>query len=204
MSPVNLSHIDACTQDAKLAWGSTVAGPADPTDWGDMIAAVRAAQRYLPLVYRHQFAEPFLGTLGALGAEDLRALQERPCCADVLRPLYDIAQAILQASGPGLDGARLRLPRGDQRPLRRFSERRGPARRQATGPRRHRPPRQVGQRARFQSQGQRALYVHGQGHRRLRGQDGCGQPPGRSRAPGAGLLGHAGPRDLRARHPACR
>ena len=100
MSTVNLSHIDACTQDAKLAWGSAVAGPADPTDWGDMIAAVRAAQRYLPLVYRHQFAEPFLDTLGALGAEDLRALQERPCCADVLRPLYDIAQAILQRQDP--------------------------------------------------------------------------------------------------------
>jgi hypothetical protein len=100
MSPVNLSHIDACTQDAKLAWGTAVAGPADPADWGDMIAAVQAAQRHLPLVYRRQFAEPFLDTLGALGAEDLKALRERSCCADVLRPLYDIAQAILQRQDP--------------------------------------------------------------------------------------------------------
>jgi hypothetical protein len=65
-----------------------------------MIAAVQAAQRHLPLVYRRQFAEPFLDTLGALGPEDLKALQERPCCVVVLRPLYDIARAILQRQDP--------------------------------------------------------------------------------------------------------
>ena len=76
MSPVNLSHIDACTQDATLAWGTAAAGPADPADWVAMIAAVQAAQRHLPLVYRRQFAEPFLDTLGALGAEDLRGCEK--------------------------------------------------------------------------------------------------------------------------------
>ena len=91
MGVVNLSQLNACVLDAKLARTTPAPEPADPTDWNVMFAAVSAAQHHLPLVYRRQFAQPFLDTLGALTEADRVSLQAWPCCADVLRPLYDAA-----------------------------------------------------------------------------------------------------------------
>ena len=165
----------------------------------------QAAQRYLPLVYRHQFAEPFLATLGALGAEDLRALQERPCCADVLRPLYDIAQAILQRQDPAWMGPTCAFQEVISDLYDGFlsaEDRRGV-----------KPPDRAVIAPLAPKWGAAGAIPIPRAKALSRSRPGPPPPSGSERvwstsrplsAPGAGLLGHAGPRDLRARHPACR
>ena len=77
MAKVNLSHLAACVEDSRLAWLDADSGPADPTNYGELLIRLEAAHAKLPPLYRTNAAVPFLAALKALGATGFAHILER-------------------------------------------------------------------------------------------------------------------------------
>jgi hypothetical protein len=99
----DLSGLPACVEDARRAWLDHDAGPADPTDYADLLARLAAARDKLPPLYRTTAADPYIATLKGLGAAKFgELLAADPRRERTAALLLDIEQAILQ-NGEGYE-----------------------------------------------------------------------------------------------------
>ncbi len=97
MAKVNLSHLPACVEDARVAWLDTDLGPPDPTKYAALLTRLNGAPAKLPPLYRDAAAEPFLAAIQHLGAADFdKVLKSDPKRESTAGLMLDIAQSILQ------------------------------------------------------------------------------------------------------------
>jgi haloacid dehalogenase-like hydrolase len=92
-----IDNIAACSEDARLAALDSDPGPADPTDYGNLLARLEVAQQKLPPLYRDTVASPFFAKLRQLGPSGFNTVLIRdPRREGTAGLLLDIAHAILQ------------------------------------------------------------------------------------------------------------
>jgi hypothetical protein len=97
MAKVNLSHLSACVEDARVAWLDADRGPADPTKYAPLLKRLEAAPAKLPPLYQDAAADPFLAAIKHLGAAKFaEVLKTDPKRESTAGLMLDIAQAILQ------------------------------------------------------------------------------------------------------------
>lgn len=95
----NISHLQACIEDARQAALDGDQGPADPTDFNDLRSRLETARSKFPPLYRQEFVEPYIAAIDGLGAQKFSdILIQDPSRESTAGLLLDMAHAILQRS----------------------------------------------------------------------------------------------------------
>jgi hypothetical protein len=103
MNQPDFSNLQACVEDAKTAALDTNAGPADPTDYRQLLIRLEAAREKLPPLYREKVFQPIARALDELSESGFDELLKRdPDREREAGLLMDIVQAILQ-NGEGYE-----------------------------------------------------------------------------------------------------
>src|SRR5215208_96759 len=73
-TPIDISNLSACTEDAKLAALDMDSGPEDPVDYDDLRARLTISREKLPPLYRVEFADPYILTINSLGRSEFQRI----------------------------------------------------------------------------------------------------------------------------------
>jgi hypothetical protein len=93
----DISNLDACVEDARLAGLDTTAGPDDPTDYDQLRGRLHAARGKFPPLYQQTVVDPYTQTIDALGRQGFTdILVSDPSRQGAAGLMLDLAQAILQ------------------------------------------------------------------------------------------------------------
>lgn len=99
----DLSNLEFCVEDAKMAALEKSSGPDDPTDYHLLRDRLEAAKTKLPPLYREAVYQPFVRKLDELGEPGFHQILEMdPSREGMALMMLDIAQTILQ-NGEGYD-----------------------------------------------------------------------------------------------------
>lgn len=94
---IDLSNLDQCSEDARLASLDSDQGPPEPSSFDSLMNALNKADGSLPPAYHSAVYEPFLATLNNLTERGYeRLLRQDPSRRRSAGMMLDIAQAILQ------------------------------------------------------------------------------------------------------------
>ena len=93
----DITHLDALIDDSERALRSGDTGPADPTNYGDLMGRLVTARDSLPPAYRTAVWEPFVGVLQQIGEPGfVQILLQDPQKQGLAGLVLDAAHAILQ------------------------------------------------------------------------------------------------------------
>jgi hypothetical protein len=93
----NFSGLLDCTEEARIAALDNNPGPADPTDFNELLGRMQAAKPRLPKLYQQSAAQPFFDRLQTLGESGFQQiLLQDPDKQGTAGLMLDITQAILQ------------------------------------------------------------------------------------------------------------
>jgi hypothetical protein len=102
-SAIDLGNLNACINDARVAALDGDTGPADPTDYSDLMGRLESSRDSLPPLYRQTFFDPYRQTLRDLGREQfVLVLLSDPQRTRTAGLMLDMAHAILQ-NGEGFE-----------------------------------------------------------------------------------------------------
>lgn len=94
---LDISKLDDCVEDARLAGLDSDPGPADPTNYHQLRGRLQAARAKFPPLYRQTVVDPFIKQIDELGQESFtQILVSDPRRERTAGLMLDIAQAILQ------------------------------------------------------------------------------------------------------------
>ncbi|MFN7924579.1 MAG: hypothetical protein U0Q16_31040 [Bryobacteraceae bacterium] len=107
MSPAlptpDISNLAACTEDARLAALVTDTGPAEPTNYDQLLVRLDAARPKMPPMYRQIALDPFKAKLVSIGQNGFhQILLSDPQREGAAGLMLDIAQTFLQ-NGEGFE-----------------------------------------------------------------------------------------------------
>ncbi|MGI6187715.1 MAG: hypothetical protein ACOYIL_14640, partial [Brevibacillus sp.] len=77
MKQPDFSNLQACIEEAKTAALDTNPGPADPTDYRQLLIRLEAARDKLPPLYREKVFQPIARTLDELSESGFAELLKR-------------------------------------------------------------------------------------------------------------------------------
>jgi hypothetical protein len=93
----NISNLVECIEDSRLAALDGDAGPADPTNYSQLVGRLEASREKLPPLYRDAVFEPFTNTLRGLGPTGfVEVLMRDPSREGMAGLMLDIAHTVLQ------------------------------------------------------------------------------------------------------------
>ncbi|MFY0543550.1 hypothetical protein [Brevibacillus sp. H7] len=99
----DLSNLQECVEEVKIAALEKSSGPEDPTDFHLLRGRLEAARAKLPPLYREAVYQPYVQKLDELGEEGFQQILRRdPGRQGMALLMLDIAQAILQ-NGEGYE-----------------------------------------------------------------------------------------------------
>jgi hypothetical protein len=93
----DVSNLDACVDDARLAGLDLTAGPEDPTDYDQLRGRLLTARGKFPPLYQQEFVDPYIQKLDSLGRSGFtQILIGDPTRQREAGLMLDMAHAILQ------------------------------------------------------------------------------------------------------------
>jgi hypothetical protein len=98
-SSIVLTGLPAVIEDARQAMLSSEKGPAEPSNYADLVTRLHTSKGKFPPLYETNFTMPFIATIDSLGAAVFtKILAHDPTRESTAGLLFDLAQAVLQPS----------------------------------------------------------------------------------------------------------